>query len=66
MSTGRRERWLGSMLVALGAGIAAAAILGPLILDILVYRTSGTTLHQIVGGDLRPNPPLPEPPAVGT
>jgi hypothetical protein len=52
MSTGRRERWLGTMLVALGAGIAAAAILGPLVLDIVVYRTLDTTRHQIVGGDL--------------
>ena len=52
MNTDRRERRLGTTLVALGAGIATAAILGPLILDILVYRTSDTTLHQIVGGDL--------------
>ena len=29
-----------------------AAIIGPLVLGVLDYRTSDTTLHQIVGGDL--------------
>jgi hypothetical protein len=44
-------RWLGVGLILLGTGIAAAAVLGPLVLGVLVYRTSPTTLHQIAGGD---------------
>jgi hypothetical protein len=46
-----RWRWLGVGLILLGTGIAAAAVLGPLVLGVLVYRTSPTTLHQIAGGD---------------
>jgi hypothetical protein len=44
-------RWLGVALVVLGVAVALAAVLGPLVLGVLVYRTSPTTLHQIVGGD---------------
>lgn len=51
MTAPTRSRWIGAGLVALGVGVAAAAVLGPLVLDLLVYRTSPTTLHQIVGGD---------------
>lgn len=40
------------LLFVLAAGIAAATLLGPLVTDTLTYRTSDTTLNQIVGGDL--------------
>jgi len=40
------------LTAALGVGVAAASLLGPLALDALRYRTSETTLNQIVGGDL--------------
>jgi hypothetical protein len=43
---------LAGLLVLLAGGITAATIAGPLVLDRLVYRTSDTTLHQVVGGDL--------------
>ena len=42
---------MGIGLVALGAAIALAAVLGPLVLGLLVYRTSPTSLNQIVGAD---------------
>jgi hypothetical protein len=38
-------------LVALGGGIAVVSVLGPLMLGLIVYRTSPTSLHQIVGAD---------------
>lgn len=40
------------LTVALGVGVAAVSVLGPLVLDVLRYRTSNTTLNQITGGDL--------------
>jgi len=40
------------LTAALGVGVAAASLLGPLALEVLRYRTSETTLNQIVGGDL--------------
>jgi hypothetical protein len=43
--------WLGWGLVALGCGIALSSVLGPLVLGVLVYRTSATSLQQIVGAD---------------
>ena len=47
----RTRRWLGVALIVLGAGIAASAALGPLVADVIRYRTSDTTLNQIIGGD---------------
>ena len=47
----RTNRLLGIGLIALGAAIATAALLGPLVLNVLSYRTSPTTLNQIVGSD---------------
>lgn len=49
----RREsnRWLGAGLIVLGAGVAGCAILGPLVLDVIAYRTSPTALNQIIGAD---------------
>lgn len=46
-----RTAVLGIVLIALGAGIAASALLGPLVLDVLRYRTSTTTLNQLLGSD---------------
>lgn len=43
---------LATLVAALGVGIATASILGPLVLAVLQYRTSDTTVNQIVGGDL--------------
>jgi hypothetical protein len=37
----RAERWLGSALIALGAGIAALSLLGPLLTGVIDYRVSG-------------------------
>jgi hypothetical protein len=39
-------------LVVLGIGLAAAAILGPVGLNLMSYRTSPTTLNQLMGVDL--------------
>jgi hypothetical protein len=40
------------LTAALGVGVAAASLLGPLVLDVLRYRTSDTALNQVTGGDL--------------
>lgn len=45
------RRWLGPALVALGAGVALVAILGPLGFGVLEHRTSDTTLNQLLGAD---------------
>jgi hypothetical protein len=47
----RAHRALGYGLFALAAVIAAVAALGPFLSDVIHYRTSATTLNQIVGGD---------------
>lgn len=47
-----RRLLLASLLGMLGLGIATASILGPLVTGTLAYRTSDTTLNQVVGGDL--------------
>jgi hypothetical protein len=46
-----RTLWLGLGLVALGMAVTALAVLGPLVLDVIHYRTSPTSLNQIVGSD---------------
>jgi hypothetical protein len=38
-------------LVALGAIVGTTALLGPWGLDVIHYRTSPTTLNQVIGGD---------------
>jgi hypothetical protein len=48
----RSNRWLAVLLVLLGSGVAASGVLGPLVTGTIHYRTSATTLNQIVGGDL--------------
>ena len=42
---------LGAGLIGLGVGVAVSALLGPFVLDVIAYRTSDTSLHQIVGSD---------------
>jgi hypothetical protein len=46
-----RQRTLAWVLSALAAGIAAVSTLGPLVLDVMRYRTSPTTLNQLLGSD---------------
>jgi hypothetical protein len=46
-----RDRLLGVGLMLLAAAAAVVVVLGPLVLDVLRYRTSATSLNQIVGGD---------------
>ena len=46
-----RFRALGVVLIALGFGVATSALIGPLVLDQMQYRTSATTLNQLMGGD---------------
>jgi hypothetical protein len=47
----KRDRLLGVGLVLLGAAVAVVAVLGPLVFGVLRYRTSATSLNQILGGD---------------
>ena len=47
----RQVRALGIILILLALGMAAAAVLGPLVLGWMSYRTSSTTLNQLEGGD---------------
>jgi hypothetical protein len=46
------DRGLGGLLVAEGALVATSAVLGPLVLDVLHYRTSASGIDQIRGSDL--------------
>ncbi|PNI09736.1 hypothetical protein CXX84_05750 [Arthrobacter sp. AFG7.2] len=39
------------VLVALGCGMAAASLMGPLVFGFMGYRTSETTVNQLVGSD---------------
>jgi len=45
------NRQLGLTLVALAVGMAAVSVLGPLVLELMVYRTSKTSLNQLLGSD---------------
>ena len=47
----RQERALAIALVALALGVAANSILGPVGLGLMRYRTSATTLNQLLGSD---------------
>ena len=51
MKGNERDRLLGVGLLLLGAAVAVVAMLGPLVCDLLRYRTSATTMNQILGGD---------------
>ncbi len=48
--TGSRLAGLGS--IALGTGIAISAILGPLVLKVITFRTSANLENQFVGGEV--------------
>ncbi|MEU8655375.1 nitroreductase/quinone reductase family protein [Actinoplanes philippinensis] len=45
------SRLLGAGLILLGTAVATVAMLGPLVSGVLRYRTSPTSLNQIIGGD---------------
>jgi len=42
---------LGLILVALAVGMGALSLLGPLMLEVMSYRTSKTSLNQLLGSD---------------
>jgi len=44
-------RLLGIGTLVLGTAVATVAVLGPLVLNVLRYRTSPTSLNQIIGAD---------------
>jgi hypothetical protein len=48
----RAQRLVGWLLIALGGIVASVALLGPLVAGVIRYRTSATTLNQIIGGDV--------------
>jgi hypothetical protein len=48
----RSNHLLGAGLFALGALVVGYAVLGPLVLDVIHFRTSASGLNQIRGGDL--------------
>ena len=50
-ATSRRPWLLATALLALSAGLLIAPLLGPLALDVMQYRTSPTTLNQLLGSD---------------
>jgi len=45
------ERVVAGTLAALALGMATASVLGPLVLGLMRYRTSPTTLNQLLGSD---------------
>ena len=47
----RARRSLALVLVALGVGVAAASMLGPLVLGVIDYHVVEDVLNQVVGGD---------------
>ena len=48
----RTNRLLGAGLVSLGGLVVVYAVLGPLVLDLIHFRTTASGLNQIRGGDL--------------
>lgn len=47
----RRSSLLAATVAALATAIAATSLVGPLVLDLMRYRTSPTTLNQLLGSD---------------
>ncbi|MEJ3748929.1 hypothetical protein WEI85_37365 [Actinomycetes bacterium KLBMP 9797] len=47
----RPGKWFGAGLIGLGGLVAANALLGPLVTEVIRYRTSDTTLNQVIGAD---------------
>ncbi|HET6532761.1 MAG TPA: hypothetical protein VFH03_19405 [Actinoplanes sp.] len=46
-----RPALLAAAVAVLAAGVAAVSLLGPLVLGVMRYRTSATTVNQLLGGD---------------
>jgi hypothetical protein len=46
------RRAIGTALIALGAGVATSSILGPLVLNVIRFRTSANIENQFIGGDV--------------
>lgn len=44
-------RWVGVALILLGLAIVTCVVLGPLVLDLMVYRVSQSARRQVVGVD---------------
>lgn len=44
-------RWLGGGLLALGAGLAATSVLGPLVTGVIKYRVTDLMVSQLKGAD---------------
>jgi hypothetical protein len=51
VAVGRPSRWLASGLAAIGFGLAAVALLGPLVTELIDYRVSETLRNQTIGLD---------------
>lgn len=47
----KRPRLVGAGLIALGAGVAANALLGPLALGVIRFHNSASGIHQLIGGE---------------
>ena len=48
----RQSSWLAVALWLLGAGAAAVALLGPLVLGVIQYHASEGAVNQVIGGDV--------------
>ncbi|HEY4606147.1 MAG TPA: hypothetical protein VIH55_00750, partial [Acidimicrobiia bacterium] len=48
----RARRWPGFLLILLGLGVAASALLGPLLLGVIEYHASPGAIDQITGADV--------------
>jgi hypothetical protein len=46
-----RAGLLAATMAGLAAAVAATSLVGPLVLDLMRYRTSPTTLNQLLGSD---------------
>lgn len=45
-------RWVGVALILLGVAIVTCVVLGPLVLDLMVYRVSQSARRQVIGVDV--------------
>jgi len=52
MGADRELRWFRAVPLLLGLGVAAAAVLGPLLLDQIRYRNSAGAIAQLEGGEI--------------
>lgn len=49
--TASRVRWVAVALILLGVAIVTCVVLGPLVLDLMVYRVSQSARRQVIGVD---------------